>query len=273
VVLRRLRRGAITAAAAACGALLATTIAAAASTNVSVSPRDNCGGFNGHVVWSAGSSPYIQVYGEVWQNQCSSGSTSVWLSWDSAGYHNVEAQSAGASQTQGVNYKTATSVGAENMKVTVCSQYGGWHCGDPVAVPAGSPSTTGTATSPPPVVTAPVAVPVPEPPVRRQALRVKLTLSWTWDHAITHLRSVKIGSFPRATRLLVRCLGHGCPRPATAVATGSRGVRRLLRSFRGRRYWAGDRLLISLRAPGWTPERAQIRIRSGKVPKAGLLPS
>lgn len=271
----RLRRAAIMIATAGCGFLLATTVIAVASTNVSVSPRDNCGGFNGHVVWSAGSSPYIQLYGEVWQNQCSSGSTSVWLSWDSPGYHNVEAESAAAAQTEGVNYKTATGAGPENMKVTVCSQSGGWHCGDPVAVPVpgGSPPTTGNTTTAAPVVTAPVTVPVPRPPPRRLALRVRLTISWTWDLAITQLRGVTIGSFPRKTRLLVRCLGHGCPRLATEVATGTRRVRRLLRSLRGRRFQSGDRLLISLQAPGWIAERAEIKIRSGKVPKARLLPS
>jgi hypothetical protein len=262
----------IMAAAAACGLLLATAMTAVASTNVSVSPRDNCGGFNGHVVWPTGSSPYIQLYGQVWQNQCSSGSTSVWLSWDSPSYHNVEAQSASATQTQGVNYKTTTSAGPENIKVTVCSQYGGWHCGDPVAVPQSRP-TPPTTTPSAPVVTTPVTVGVPQPTPRLRALSVRMTISWTWDRAITELRNVKIGSFPIATRLLVRCLGHRCPRPAMAVATGPRGVRRLLRSLQGRRYRAGERLLISLQAPGWRPERAQIEIRPGRVPKVKLLAS
>jgi hypothetical protein len=56
-------------------------------------------------------------------------------------------------------------------------------------------------------------------------------------------------------------------------ATGPRGVRRLLRDWEGRRYRAGDSLLISLRASGWRPERAQIEIRSGRVPKIRLLRS
>ena len=48
----KLRPTLVMAVAAACGFLLAATVAAVASTNESVSPRDNCGGFNGHVVWS-----------------------------------------------------------------------------------------------------------------------------------------------------------------------------------------------------------------------------
>ena len=41
-------------------ALLAAT-SAAASTDQTVSPRDNCGGFNGHVVVSDGSTPTLQL--------------------------------------------------------------------------------------------------------------------------------------------------------------------------------------------------------------------
>lgn len=268
-----LRRAAIMAVAAVCGFLLATTMTAAAATNVSVSPRDNCGGFNGHVVWSTGSSPYIQLYGEVWQNRCSSGSTSVWLSWDSPGYHNVQAQAAGASQTHGVNYKTAISAGPENMKVTVCSQYGGWHCGDPVAVSSGSAPTTGKTTTPAPVLTTPVTVTVPRPPRRPQTLRVELTMSWTYDRAITRLVKVRVGSFPVRTGLRVRCLGRGCPRPTVAAATGRHRVRQLLRGLQGRRYRAGDRLLISFQAPGWAPERVRVKIRSWRIPKVRLLPN
>ena len=269
----KLRPALVIAVAAACGFLLATTVAAVASTNVSVSPRDDCGGFNGHVVWSGPTSPYIQLYGEVWENTCP-GSTSVWLSWDSPAYHNVNVQTAAESQTQGVNYKTGTSVGPEDIKVTVCSTNDGWHCGDPVAVSPTEPAPpTVSSTTPAPVVTVPVTVPVPRPAQRPRALRTKLTISWTWDRAITQLRTVKVGSFPARTRLQVRCVGHSCPRPVMAIAAGSRGVHRLLRNMEGRRYWAGDRLLISLQASGWRPERVEIEIRSDQVPKVRLLRS
>ena len=183
-------------------------------------------------------------------------------------------QTAAESQTQGVNYKTGTSVGPEDIKVTVCSTNDGWHCGDPVAVSPTEPAPpTVSSTTPAPVVTVPVTVPVPRPAQRPRALRTKLTISWTWDRAITQLRTVKVGSFPARTRLQVRCVGHSCPRPVMAIAAGSRGVHRLLRNMEGRRYWAGDRLLISLQASGWRPERVEIEIRSGQVPKVRLLRS
>lgn len=274
--MRKLRRPLVLAAALGLGFLLATTLAAGASTDVTVSPRDNCGGFNGHVVWSGGSSPYIQLYGEVWENKCS-GTTSVWLAWDSPSYHNINVKAAPESQTVGVNYKTGTSATPQNMKVTVCSSSGSWHCGTPVAVPttgSGTGSTTTTTAPPPPptpVATTPVPTPVPQPAPTPRALRIKLTLSWTWNRAVTHLRKAAIGSFPSKTSLVVRCSGHGCPRPARVTATGRGRIRRLLHRLRGRGYRAGDKLLISLAAPGWRSERAQIAIRWGRLPKARLL--
>lgn len=120
---------------------LLTAASAAASTDQTVSPRDNCGGFNGHVVVSDGSTPTLQLYGEVWDNTCP-GSTSVWLAWDSPDYHNIQVQVAGASATVGVNYTTTPlQVLPADIKVTACSTYGGWHCGTPVSVSDASAGT------------------------------------------------------------------------------------------------------------------------------------
>ncbi len=285
----RVRGVTIVAGAAMAGVLLAMTMAGAAtaSTDVTVSPRDNCGGFNGHVVWSQAS---IQLYGEVWDTQCPD-ATSVWLSWDGPGYENVEAQSAGASLTEGVNFQTATSATPTDIEVSVCSTSGGWHCGTPVDLSsAPSPTTTSpnpsppstvttapapvvptvTVTTPAPVVTVPVTVPVPRPAARPRALRIKLAISWTWDRTTTRLTRVMIGSLPASAGLRLRCHGPGCPVRAPA-ASGRPGVRRMLRDLEGRTFRAGDRLILALRAAGWRPERAEIRIRSGQVPTVSLL--
>jgi hypothetical protein len=40
-----------------------------------------------------------------------------------------------------------------------------------------------------------------------------------------------------------------------------------VRRLRGRRYRAGDRLFITLSAPGYRNERAQIRFRWGRKPR------
>ena len=129
------------AALAAIAVALVAAASAAGSTDQTVSPRDNCGGFNGHVVISDGSTPTLQLYGEVWDNSCP-GSTSVWLAWQSPSYHNIQAQAADESATVGVNYTTSMLQTRPNgIKVTACSTYGGWHCGTPVSVPDPSGGT------------------------------------------------------------------------------------------------------------------------------------
>ena len=144
----------------------------------------------------------------------------------------------------------------------------------PVACPAPAPPappTTTTVTTPGPVVTVPVTVAVPQPAPRPRALRVKLAISWTWDRSTTRLRTAKLGSFPGRTRLLVQCQGRGCPGRPRVTASGPRALRRLVRGLSGRRYRVGDRLLITLTAPGYRPERAEIDFRWGELPRARLL--
>lgn len=138
-------RGLVTALAAITTALLTAT-GAWASSDQTVSPRDNCGGFNGHVVIADGSTPTMQLYGEVWDTKCS-GSTSVWLAWDSPGYNNVQVQAANEPATEGVNYTTpALPTRPSDIKVTVCSTGGGWHCGTPIEV-ADATGATGSSGS------------------------------------------------------------------------------------------------------------------------------
>ncbi len=113
---------------------LVMATSAAASSDQTVSPRDNCGGFNGHVVVSDGSTPTLQLYGEVWDDTCP-GWTSVWLAWQSPGSQNIQVQVADEPSTVGVNYTTGPlQLPPADIKVTVCSTYGGWHCGTPVSV-------------------------------------------------------------------------------------------------------------------------------------------
>lgn len=129
------------------------------------------------------------------------------------------------------------------------------------------PSSAGP---PPPVMTTPVSTPLPRPTARR-GLKVKLVVSWTWNRAITRLRTVKVGSLPHGTQLYLRCLGRGCPKRSKATAVGASRLRRLLRSLAGRRYRAGNRLLITLTAPGYLTERAEVIFRNGRLPQIKLL--
>lgn len=141
----------------------------------------------------------------------------------------------------------------------------------PAPTPPAPPVTTTTTTTAP-VVTVPVPVPVPTPKPRSHALRIKLTISWTFNRATTRLRKVKVGSFPYRTKLEVQCKGRGCPRHrGKDIATGIRGVHKLLHALVGRRYRAGNKVILTLRAPGYRAERAELDIRWGAKPKARLL--
>src|SRR3984957_13734660 len=190
---------ALPALAALAGALLTLTGAASASSSATVSPRDNCGGFNGHVDWSSSS---IQLYGQVWDTHCSGGTTEDWLSWDATVHNNFEAGSGVDPKTEGVNFERSTNETPASIVVTVCSTKGGWHCGAGVSVSTGSggtttTTTTVTTTSVPPttttVVTVPVPTPVPQPRRHSRVLRARLEPRWTWRFGNTWLRRGEAG--------------------------------------------------------------------------------
>jgi hypothetical protein len=145
----------------------------------------------------------------------------------------------------------------------------------PVICPAPqppAPPVTTTTTTTAPVVTVPVPTPIPTPKPQPRALRIKLTISWTWDRATTRVHKVTVGSFPYRTTLQVRCTGRGCPRHrGKNTATGIRGVHSLLHALVGRRYRAGTKVLITLQAPGYRQERAELDMRWGRKPNVRLL--
>ena len=127
--------------------------------------------------------------------------------------------------------------------------------------PPPPPPTTTTG----PVVTTPVPTPLPVAHGKR-ALRIKVTLSWTWNGAHIRLRKVKVGTMPGDTQLTMRCTGGGCPRHSAVTASGARTVRHRLLKLAGHRYRAGDVLSVKLTATGWKQEQARIFFRNGKKP-------
>jgi hypothetical protein len=140
----------------------------------------------------------------------------------------------------------------------------------PAPQPPAPPVTTTTTTAS--VVTVPVPVPIPTPKPRARTLRVRLTISWTFDRSTTRLRKVKVGTFPGRTKLQIQCKGRGCPRHrGKDIAKGIRGVHNLLHALVGRRYRAGNKVILTLKAPGYRQERAELDIRWGAKPKARLL--
>ena len=147
----------------------------------------------------------------------------------------------------------------------------------PVTCPAPAPpappvTTTETTTTTGPVVTVPVPVPVPTPKPRPRTLRIRLTVSWTWNRATTRVSKVKVGTFPYRTSLQFQCKGRGCPRHrGKDLAKGIGGVHKLLHALVGRRYRAGDKLFVTLEAPGYRQERAELEFRWGRKPNVRLL--
>ena len=166
-----------------------------------------------------------------------------------------------------VLYKGSTAVWATKTN--------GKGSGGSVAPKIPAPVTSCPPPAPPPppapVMKTPVTTPIPQP-VAPHALAVRLRISWTWNYATTRLHAAKIGSFPGRSQLFVQCRGKGCPRKRDISAQSARNIRRLLHRLRGRRFHAGDRVLIILKAPGYLPERALVRIRNGRLPQIMLLP-
>jgi hypothetical protein len=121
-----------------------------------------------------------------------------------------------------------------------------------------------------PVMRKPVRTKVPRSKAHH-ALKVRLSLSWTWRYRSTRLVKLGLGHLPRRARATVRCDGRGCPRPRAVKAAGAHRVSLLLSALTGHRYRAGDKLWITLSAPGYRPERVKIRFRYGRVPTARLL--
>ena len=107
------------------------------------------------------------------------------------------------------------------------------------------------------------------PPHRKHRLAVKIVMKWHWNHRRTRLLWVKIGRAPGRAAFSISCRGKGCP--AHKLHASSATLRRSHRILSGKVYRSGDRLLVSLTAPAWRPERAQITIRNGRKPSVKLL--
>jgi hypothetical protein len=110
-----------------------------------------------------------------------------------------------------------------------------------------------------------VTTPLPVSPAAR-ALHVKVLLSWTWNRAVIHLRTVKVGTMPGDTKVSLGCQGAECPRHSRVSASGARAVRRTLLRLAGRRYRPGDVLTVGLTAAGYRREHARIFFRNDRKP-------
>jgi uncharacterized protein YuzE len=118
-----------------------------------------------------------------------------------------------------------------------------------------------------PVVTTPVPTPLPTPPAGTRAhprVRVKVLISWTWNRARTRVHEARIGRLPRTGKLTVSCAGRGCP--FRVRSTGAKRLKAFTQRLRGTVFRAGDRVTITVSAPGRVSERGVLTIRNGRKP-------
>jgi len=113
------------------------------------------------------------------------------------------------------------------------------------------------------LISNPTLTPVPR---RRGEVKARFVIHWTWRDARTRLVSIRGVDLPRGARIAVGCRGRGCPRVGGSV--GGAGLRKTLQR---RVFRAGERLYLTISAPGLSSERIEIRIRDRKKPLARLL--
>jgi hypothetical protein len=97
--------------------------------NATVSPRVDCGGFNGHISWD---SQDVSVWGQLWE---SCGATSyLYVSYKDPTGANWQIGSVSHRGTAGINWSITTVAAPGYISVTVCSNHIKWHCGTPQQV-------------------------------------------------------------------------------------------------------------------------------------------
>jgi hypothetical protein len=125
----------------------------------------------------------------------------------------------------------------------------------------------------PPTQTTPVPVTITPPPAappgHKPQISVEIVMGWSWHGIHTRLHKLLFGPLPAGATIHVACHGRGCPKRAETV--GHHHLRKLIKALKARVFRAGQRLIVTIRAPGWIAERAQVLIRDGAIPIAKLL--
>ena len=132
--------------------------------------------------------------------------------------------------------------------------------------PSAGPTTTTTTTA---TNTGTTTVTAPTPKRPSSKVHVDIKLGWKWDGDRTRLRWIRFIGLPKHATIRLSCTGRHCLRAARA---GNRRQREMLiASLEHRVLRAGQKLLITISAPGRQPERVEFLIRPGNEPLAKLL--
>lgn len=250
-------------------------------------PCNSASFYGGYQAWEA--QPYMDALRNVVTGLCVDDSAQYGLrgfpctaASYSNGYQNWEDSLSSPGQLQNLNtglcLDDSSQYGLRGFPCVPASYTNGYQHwvmrnGPAPASPTSPTTTSAPPASPPsptPVTTTPVATPLPVPK-KPHELAVRVVFDWNWSRAVTRLDAVHISSYPGRLQVFVRCSGPRCPAKRDISARGARNVRRLLRALRGTHYRAGDKLRLTLKAPGYLPERALVKIRNGREPRIRLL--
>jgi hypothetical protein len=107
-----------------------------------------------------------------------------------------------------------------------------------------------------------------DPPKDEESLPLapaRLSAKWRVKGRRTTVRRLRLGGLVAGARVELRCKGKGCPvkRRAAKAAAGRVDLRRLLKRKPLR---AGQRLTVTVTAPGHLPRTITLKVRKGKKP-------
>jgi hypothetical protein len=103
-----------------------------------------------------------------------------------------------------------------------------------------------------------------------RAIHARFVINWHWRGRTTLLRRITVRRLPLDARIKIRCAGAHCPRLQVRSEPAAHASK-LLRALDGRRFAAGDRLLITVTAPRRAVEAIRLQMRNNRVPLAALI--
>ena len=94
-------------------------------------------------------------------------------------------------------------------------------------------------------------------------------MGWRWNALRTVLTRLSFSNLPGTARILTACEGKRGPFKRRTGTAGS--IKAFERGLVGSAFVSGDKLMLTISAPGRRAERAQVTIRHERIPRAQLL--
>ncbi len=107
-----------------------------------------------------------------------------------------------------------------------------------------------------------LTAPVPKTRKHRQ-IRTKVTTGWRWDARRTVLTRLSFSNLPGTARILTTCTGKRCPFKSRTGTAGS--IKAFERGLVGSAFVSGDKLMLTISAPGRRAERVARETRRARA--------